>query len=94
MTDIMKHKDELINNFIINVNRDNAHDDVEICALELLSLPEKLPVIFSGELFVDCLLAYFESVEKYEICAQIVKNRQEMISKLIPMKEYLKQWND
>lgn len=91
MTDILKHKDEVINNFINNVNRDDAHDDVEICALELLTSPEKLPVIFSGELFVDCLLAYFESVENYEICAQIVKNRIKMISKLIPIKEYLKQ---
>jgi hypothetical protein len=94
MEKLSHHKDELINNFIINVNRDNAHDDVELCALELLSLPEQVPVIFSSELFVDCLLAYFESVEKYEICAQIVKNRQEIISKLIPIKEYLKQWND
>ena len=92
--DILKNKDEVINNFINNVNRDDAHNDVEICALELLTLPEKLPVIFSGELFIDCLLAYFESVENYEICAQIVKNRTEMISKLIPIKEYLKQWKD
>jgi len=83
-------KAELIDNFITNVNKDNAHSDVEICALELLSLPDKLPVIFSGELFVDCMLGYFESVEKYELCAQILKNRTIIESKLIPIKEYLK----
>lgn len=87
-------KAKLIDNFIANVNNDNAHSDVEICAYELLGTEvESLPVIFSGELFIDCMLGYFESIENYELCAKIVENRTRIEQKLVPIKEFIKQQN-
>jgi hypothetical protein len=79
---------ELKNNFIKNVEIDNAHDQVMITVSELIEGEEDFPIIYSAEVFVDCLLAYLEHREEYEWCSKLVKNRIDVESKLVPLGEF------
>lgn len=78
-------KEEVINNFIVNVKTDEAHDHVLITAQELLTCKHDFPIIHSAELFVDCLIGYFEHTENYELCQQLLENRKEVEHKLVPL---------
>jgi hypothetical protein len=85
MKDNTLTKEEVINNFIVNVSTDDAHDHVLITAQELLTEDDEFPIIHSAELFVDCLIGYFEHTENYELCADLHKNRLDIEGKLVPL---------
>ena len=79
---------ELINNFIVNVETDGAHEHVMITIDELLHGDEELPIIHSAENFVSVLIGYCEYKEEYELCAELVKNRLDVEGKLIPLPQF------
>jgi hypothetical protein len=79
---------ELINNFIVNVETDDAHEQVLITIDELLYGKEELPIIHSASHFVSVLIGYCEYKEEYELCAELVKNRIDIEGKLIPLPQY------
>lgn len=90
MKDKIIETEDAINNFVKNVHLDDCHDQVEITAYELLSdNDDEFPIIHSADIFVDCLIGYFEYVEKYEVCADLVKKREKVLKKLIPLGKFM-----
>ena len=81
-------KEEAIANFIRNVELDNAHEDVRITAFELLDGTEDFPIILDGGTFIDCLIAYFEHCEEYEMCGKLLKNKEEITERLVPLAKF------
>ena len=79
---------ELINNFIVNVENDNSHEHVLITVDELLNGDEELPIIHSATNFISVLIGYLEYTEEYELCGELVNNRKDVESKLIPLPEF------
>ena len=85
---------ELINNFIVNVESDDSHEHVLITVDELLNGDEELPIIHSASNFISVLIGYLEYTEDYELCDKLVHNRTEVEAKLIPLPQFCTKNNE
>lgn len=79
---------KLIDNFIACVNRDNIHKHVIKTVDELLYEVSLVPIIIEKDTFIKVLLGYLEHIEEYELCAQIVKNTDNIKNRLIPAPKF------
>jgi hypothetical protein len=64
---------KIIQEFIFNVDRQNAHDDVVAATDMILCMDPDIVPLFITEpmLYLECLLGYFEYHEAYELCTSI-----------------------
>ena len=81
----------IIDTFINNVESCDGELFVISTAKMLLGCPpeEKFPIANTKETFMDCMIAYLEYVEEYELCAKLIKNKKKVFNQLVPYDEYM-----
>ena len=81
----------LVQEFIKNVNQVGAHLEVISSAKILLGRDNNVfPVAHDPAIFFACIVGYLESVEEYELCGRLIKNKKKVLKRLVPMDDHYK----